>query len=175
MAGRRRIDRILVPAYVEALEQIPLSEIRAKRSECEEEEASVSYERRLVQARLDILRAELKRRAEGGSGSIVDMLPSILGGERRRSRGAFPKDVAVPSVDHPRRRVEKLVSDDTLARVPELADDEIRAISEKLAAAERDVSELRGAVQRVMGALTAELARRYKTGEADPSDILSGR
>lgn len=173
--GRRRIDRILDPGYLGGLEGVPLGDIRAKRTECEAEEALLSYERRLLHARLDILRAELRRRADGGPvSSIVEELPRILSGEPRTSRGSFPREIALPDLENPRRRVERMVSDDTLARIPDLEESDIRGIIETLSAAERDVSEARRAVQGVLDRLTAEVVRRYKSGEADPADAISG-
>lgn len=171
--GRRRIDRILEPDYARDIGQLALAELRARREECSEEEALLSYERRLLHGRLDILGAELDRRA-GKEGSIVDRLAEILADDPRPSRGAFPQDRPLPSFENPRRRVEKVVSDDTLANLPELGDDRIREIVESLRAIEHEVSEQRRAVQSVLDTLTQEVARRYKTGEADPTDVLSG-
>ena len=44
-----------------------VDELRAKHAECVELETEVSYVRRLTQARIDILEAEIERRASGGS------------------------------------------------------------------------------------------------------------
>ncbi|MBI4729608.1 MAG: aerial mycelium formation protein [Acidobacteria bacterium] len=171
--GRRRIDRILAPEFLDGLGGISLPDLRSKRTECVEEETLLSYERRLLQGRLDILEAELRRRSGEETGSIVERLAEILADEPRPSRGAFPQAVALPSFDNPRRRVEKLVSDDTLASLPELPDDRVREIVEALRSAEQAVSEQRREVQRVLDEVTGEVGRRYKTGEADPTDVLS--
>ena len=62
------------------------------RSRCSEYELTVSYDRRMVQARMEILAAERDRRARGGSlDELVADLPRILGAEtgrgvRRRRR-----------------------------------------------------------------------------------------
>lgn len=176
--GRRRIDRILVPSFLENLASLPLAEVRARRAECEEEETLLSYERRLLHGRMDILRAEVRRRGEGSSASLVEDLAQILtddaAGAPRTSRGAFPREVPVPDFENSKRRVEQLVSDDTLARVPDLPEEEIESILARLAEAEREVSEQRRHVQVVLDSLTAEVGRRYKTGEADPTDVLRG-
>ena len=55
--GHRRIDRILDPGFLEGLTKRPLAEVRTLRRETEEEEALLSYERRLLHGRLD---SELK-------------------------------------------------------------------------------------------------------------------
>lgn len=171
--GRRRIDRILAPEYLDGLGAVPLPDLRAKRAECVGEETLLSFERRLLQGRLDILEAELRRRSGEDAGPIMERLAAILADEPSPSRGAFPQAVALPSFDNPRRRVEKLVSDDTLASLPDLPDDRVREIVEALRSAEQALSEQRREVQRVLDAVTGEVGRRYKTGEADPTDVLS--
>jgi hypothetical protein len=64
---RRRIDRILDPAYVADLGARPVDDLRSMRDECVDVETEVSYVRRRAQARLDIIAAEVERRAAGGS------------------------------------------------------------------------------------------------------------
>jgi hypothetical protein len=48
------------------------------RRRAEQEEVNLSYTRRLLQGRLDIVRRELQRRAEHDGRSLVDLLPEIL-------------------------------------------------------------------------------------------------
>jgi hypothetical protein len=111
MTGKRRIDKILDTSYLDGLTDRSLPEVRRMRSDAKDEEALVSYERRLLQARIDILEAEQGRRA-GSGGSILDRLPQILADGPSESRGSFPRpDAQTP--ENPRRRVELLVSDDT--------------------------------------------------------------
>ena len=78
--GNRRIDKVLDPEFVDGLGQISLDELRERRKEAEQEETDLSYMRRLLQGRLDILRAELARRAGDGS-DLMDALPQILADE----------------------------------------------------------------------------------------------
>ena len=89
VAGHRRIDRVLSHGYLEGLADLPLDEVRQLRHEAEQEEADLSYVRRLLQGRVDIIKAELaRRRGEfGESGSIIDQLPRILADERTPARG----------------------------------------------------------------------------------------
>jgi len=165
--GNRRIDRILDPSFVVGLEGRDVDDIRRMRDECEEEETVLSYERRMIHARLDIIAAELERRASGApASSLIERLPQILApsGGTRTDRGAFPKLAPPPAYDPPRRRVEKLVSDDTLARLPDLDEAEIRRIVTLLEETEREVSESRRAVQAVLDRLAEELGGRYASG-----------
>ena len=54
--GQRRIDRVLDPRFTDRVDRLGLAELRARREQAEAEEADVSYLRRLLQGRLDILR-----------------------------------------------------------------------------------------------------------------------
>src|SRR6201989_2716480 len=66
-------------ARVLDLESTSIDELRAKHAECLELETEVSYVRRLTQARIDILDAEVRRRSTGGSlEELIDQLPQIL-------------------------------------------------------------------------------------------------
>src|SRR5919106_966105 len=83
---QRRIDRVLEPAYVAELASCSFDDVRSRHSECLEIETEVSYVRRLAQPRLDIMRAELDRRAAGGSvGDLIAALPRILADEGPRA------------------------------------------------------------------------------------------
>lgn len=174
MPGKRKIDRILAADYLDGLESRPMPDVRVMRADAEEEEASLSYERRLLQGRIDILEAELGRRSGVGGPSLIELLPKILADDAPSSRGAYPRRDPTPPTERPKRRVEKLIGDDTLTNLAGLSDDEIRTVVATLRDAEKDVSESRHKVQQVLDRIQAEIARRYKTGEADPADILVG-
>ena len=97
--GQRRIDRVLDPGFTDGVDRLGLPELRARREEAEAEEADVSYLRRLLQGRLDILRAELVRRSAGGDqdvGGLLAGLPAILTDDAPGTFSAVPR-VQVPS------------------------------------------------------------------------------
>src|SRR4051795_13701879 len=74
-----RSARVLDPAYVLDVESNTVEELRSKHAECLELETEVSYVRRLTQARIDILEAEIRRRSTGGSlEDLIQQLPQIL-------------------------------------------------------------------------------------------------
>lgn len=173
--GKRRIDRVLAEDYLADLASRSMDEIRTMRRDATEEESLASYERRMLHGRLSVLRFELDRRAGKEEGSLVENLTKILADPSRGpSRGAIQMhDPDLEAFGEPSRRVSKLVSDDTLARLPDLDDDAIRAHIAEIEDAEREVSESRARLLDVLDALNDELARRYKTGEADPSDVLT--
>jgi hypothetical protein len=159
--GKRRIDRILDPSFLVGLAEAPLEVLREKRDECAEEESVLSYERSLIHTRLRLLKDEQELRDSGKPRrSIVDRLPEILADEEIQHRGSFPSLEAPPIQDNPRRRVEKLVNDDTLARLPELSAEEISEAIATLNVAELEVSENRKAVHAVLDRCIEEIGRR---------------
>ena len=77
-AGGAAVDALLEPAFLENAMRSPMTEVRQLRRQAEQEEVNLSYTRRLLQGRLDIVRRELQRRAEHDGRSLVDLLPEIL-------------------------------------------------------------------------------------------------
>lgn len=175
--GRRRIDHVLDADFLTGLGSVALGDVRARRHEAEQEEADLSYVRRLLQGRIDIVRAELGRRSGEDSGSLVDQLAGILAdGPPGEPHGLGRHNVVEPSrvADH-RRSVEQLVSDVGVSDVVNRTDDELAESLTRLTNYESAVSRNRRRVQEVMDACTAEIARRYQSGEATVDDLLAGR
>lgn len=181
--GNRRIDRVLGPGYLDGLEALPLDVLRRRRRDAETEEADLSYLRRLLHGRIDIVRAEQARRqreqAAGGSpGAVIDELPSILAGGPRTGRpfGRVRHLVAEPprSVRN-RRRVERLVANVDLSDVSARTDDELERVLRTYQEEERRVSDVRSRVQEALDLCSAELTRRYAQGEVAVADVLRAR
>jgi hypothetical protein len=187
--GRRRIDRVLAAGYLDALAERPLEEVRALRRDAEQEESDLSYVRRLLQGRLDILRAEVSRRAmgsldepEGSPGdeseeAFVARLARTLTDSGPRSDQSHAR---VPHVDpsrvgEHRRRVEQIVADVGFSDLHALSDEGLAGAIERLEAFEEEVSKSRRRVQEVVDACTQEVGRRYKEGAASVEDLLTGR
>lgn len=168
---RRRVDVMLESAYVDDIENRSMDEIREMHEECLEVETEVSYVRRLAQARIDIVEAELERRARGGSvGDLVAMLPSILADDTPRGSPAnsrLPRHLA-PSMDITwKRGLERLIADATLVNLPTITVDELRTTVDQLHQLEREVSDRRRALHRVIDRIEEELAGRHKLGRAE--------
>lgn len=168
MSEQRRLDRVLDPAYLSSLSSRSVDDLHAMKSECAEVETEVSFVRRLAQARMDILDAERDRRARGGSlEELVAGLSQILADSGPRPA---PVDSRLPQRLAPdpdiewTRGLESLVGDDTLARLPELSDDELAGIHRQLEDLEREVSDQRRSLHDVIKVLELELAERIKAG-----------
>lgn len=165
MTTERRIDRILRPEYLDGVAEAPIGELRAKLEECHEIETEVSYVRRLAQARLEILRAEQRRRAEGGSvEDLIAALPQILGGDGPRTapeQSRLPRHLA-PSMDIEwSRGLEHLVADETLVNLPTLTDAELTGTLAELETFEQETSQSRRSVHRVIDRLDLEVGTRH--------------
>lgn len=170
--GNRRLDHVLAAHYTEGLTDLPLAQVRARKAEAEQAEVDLSYLRRLVQGRMDVLVAEQGRR--DGDTDRVGSLAGILGDQTRSpARGLGRHSTLQPSrVGEARREVESLVADvdasDVSARTPEEIASSLRVLADQ----ERQVSNQRRAVQQVMDTLSAEVTRRYQSGEASVADLL---
>jgi anti-sigma-K factor RsiG len=174
--GRRRIDKVLADDFASDLDSIDIDELRSRRREAEQEEADLSYVRRMLQGRMDILRAELARRSGGGDTKIVEHLSQVLSDTSRNDHGLGRFLRVEPSrVDEHRRAVEQVIADVGVSEVEGHSDDDIRGALGRLEEFEHAVSEDRHQVQRVMDALTAEVAGRYKSGAASVDDLLAER
>jgi hypothetical protein len=147
----RRLDRIIAPDFLDGIADRPLDELRVLERECLEVETEVSYVRRLAQGRIDILEAERDRRAAGGAlGDLIAALPKILAddsGSRGDVTTARAQPVLAPAASIEwNRGLERLISDATLANLPNLTDAELQATLEQLRELEREVSDQRRAV-----------------------------
>jgi hypothetical protein len=171
--GNRRIDRIRDATYLEGVGELTLEDLRARRDECLAEREYLSLLRRLVQGRAEILQAELASRgAETDAGPLVDRLAQILAGDEPQTaaRGEAVR-VGLPEEEMllARRRVERIVADAQLSDPSGMDDERLAEAVEMLSDEERQVSDARGDVIRVLDVLQDELKRRYKD---DPSLAL---
>lgn len=173
--GRRRIDRVLSPEYVSELEQRDLAQVRELRDDAAQEETDLSYLRRMLHARIDIVRAEQRRRTEGGSATVVEQLVNILSDNAvGPATGSGRYQTTEPSrAEAHRRHVEALVSDVDLSDVMSLSAEKLDTALGAYTAEEDSVSQRRREVQAVVDLLNAEIARRYREGAASVDDLLA--
>lgn len=173
--GRRRIDRVLAPDYAEGIARLLLAEVRARRDEAAQEETDLSYLRRILHARIDIVRAEQRRRREGTTTSVIDKLASILADNAlgpAKGSGRF-QTVEPSRAEAHRRHIEMLLSDVALSDVESRTDEQLESTLAAYAAEESSVSQRRREVQQVMDVLNAEIGSRYARGDASVEDRLA--
>ena len=168
--GRRRIDRVLAPEFLEGLDHLDEAQLQRRQAEASQEEADLSYVRRLVQGRLDQLRAEFSLRGQDltpravgtrTDEEIVAMLSSALAEPRPPAKGTGRYIDAEPSQPVGRRReIEKVAGDIELSDPGSLSDDALGAAVEKLTELEDRASAMRRRVQQVCDALDEADERR---------------
>jgi hypothetical protein len=166
---------VLAGDFLDGLGGLTLAEVRARRHEAEQEEVDLSYLRRLLQGRADLIRAELAQRSNPtDERPLQERLAHVLGDGERRNHGRGRHIVVEPSrVDEHRRAAEALVADSSVSDVAGHSEDELRADLERITGVEREVSRNRHRVQVVMDTLTAEVGRRYAEGQVDLTEVLS--
>ncbi|WP_372515962.1 ABC transporter substrate-binding protein [Streptantibioticus ferralitis] len=170
-----------------------LAELRTLRRDAQQEEADLSYLRRLLQGRIDILRAELGRRTAPGDAKdqkhpkdsrpgrtllvrpLLDRLPEILAdGPSRGVRSARHVTLGTPHSEEYRQLAEEMLADVELSDLAARTDQELDAAMAKLVGREQQVSQRRRQLQTTVDGCSAEIARRYREGEARVDDLLSG-
>ena len=176
-----KLDRILSEGYLGDVSRRPIAEIRSLRLDCQSVETQLSYLRRLVQGRHDIVAGELERRRNGGDpadlSALVDQLPQILAdrihspGVGRLPQTLQPGDVGGRLVD----QLESIVTEGHLTTFLELSNTQLETIAAQLESLEHEVSDLRRSMFDRIDALQAELTRRYRDGEADVEELLHDR
>jgi len=168
----------MAPGYLEGLEGWPIDRVRAKRDEATEAETGLSYLRRIVQGRLDIVLAEQERRRlgqdPGNPDDLVDRLPEILG-----DRVHAPGLGRLPALIGPGElapeltaQLETILPANRLNALPDYDDTALSEASAGLEELERSLSSQRRSVFDVLDRLQEELVRRYRSGEATVDSLL---
>jgi len=163
---RRRIDIVLEPEYLEDLPDLDLSEVRRRRDTAEDVEAQVSYYRRLLHGRMDLLDFEQRRRRGDEERSILEALPDILAkGMILGSEPALRHIETMPPLPSVtgRRLIDKIMDDGVLASLPELGDEEITEALERLREVEKQLSGQRRQLHQVIDKLQDEMVSRYRS------------
>jgi hypothetical protein len=172
-------DEAIAAVDLATVADLPTAELRTLRHACEEAEEAVSYARRLLQGRLDILRAELLRREhEPESVALLSALTDVLAADHvpsdpmkaRATRLRVP-----PGSDPYMERLDAIADEARLAATAERDLVDLRDIASRFADEERALSARRRQLFDRIDALRDELAARYKDGRADVSELLGGR
>src|SRR5690554_5280535 len=113
---RRRIDQVLDPAFLADLDDLDLEELSRRRRLADDVENELSYYRRLLHGRMDLIRFEQRRRRGEESRSLIEALPQILSDRERPEspRGRHVVTDLPPLPDVGRREVDQVLGDDVL-------------------------------------------------------------
>ncbi|MBV9661099.1 MAG: hypothetical protein JO337_08080 [Acidimicrobiales bacterium] len=172
-----QLPEVTDPQYLEGLEAWVIGDVRARREQATEIETGLSYLRRIVQGRLDIVAAELEHRNNGESADVselVDELPAILSGNvHAPGLGRLPTLLAPGEMDPELEgRLEEILPASRLGRLDQIGSEELGKCAGELTDFERSVSRRRRAVLDVLDRLQDEIVRRYRSGEATVDSLL---
>ena len=153
--------------------ELSLPDLRAQRADLQAADDAVSYVRRLVQARLDMVLEEKKRRLSGSHLDVATDLPAVLG----RHLTGGPARPPRPTEDwsgHPLAlELDELCSELHADSIADLSDADLDRVSVGLSAFEAARSHERQELFSRLDALSAELVRRYRDGEASVDGLLA--
>ncbi|MET9802979.1 ABC transporter substrate-binding protein [Streptomyces sp. NPDC006368] len=171
---RTPIESVLPEVRQPDLTTLRLPELRALRRDAHGDEADLSYVRRLLQGRIDILRAELARRGGAQVPVVMDRLSEILADTPSQHRSsARHVTLSTPRGETYRRLAAEMLGDIELSDLTARTDEELSAAMGRLARCEQQVSRRRQQLQRTADDCSAEIARRYREGEAQVDDLLT--
>ncbi len=167
--------------YIDGVSARSPAELRSMRAECEQMEAAISYVRRALHGRLDIVHAEERRRAHGdadaGLADLVASLPSILAETQPVGVGGSLRiKVAVDQVgvqEELMAAVDAVAGPEALTHLPNLSDGELQSTAEGLAALEHEFSVARRQLHHQIDAVQAQLTSRYESGELSVDALLA--
>lgn len=167
---RRSIDTVLEPGYLADITEVGLDELRQRRESVEDVETQISYYRRLLHGRVDLLNFELRRRSGEEERTLLEALPEVLasglvlGNEPNlRHLETMPP---IPTTTG-RRLIDKIMEDDVLTQLPELSEADLREAIERLEEVETRLSVQRRQLHSVIDALQDEIISRYRSQQGE--------
>ena len=150
---------------------LSLEELRSLRHRLQLEDDAVSYARRVAQARLDLVKAEALHRTSQADVVVDEELRTVLSSHLTGGPARPPRPTEDLS-DHPLAvELDELCARNGLGRLKTLDDAQLVVLTEAIAAFEQRVSSDRRLRFDQLDALSAELVRRYRDGEADVDSL----
>jgi len=167
---RRRIDIVLEPEYLDNLSGLDLDELRGRRHTAEDVESQISYYRRLLHGRMDLLNFELRRRGGEEERTLLEALPEILAsgmvfGEEPNLRHIETMP-PIPSKTG-RRLIDKIMDDSVLTQLSDLSDDDVVEALDQIQEVETEMSNQRKQLHAVIDTLQSEIVARYRSEQGE--------
>jgi hypothetical protein len=151
--------------------ELSLEDLRNLRQQLQLEDDAVSYARRVAQARLDLVKAEAVHRSDHSAAAVDEELRTVLSSHLTGGPARPPRPTEDLS-DHPLAvELDELCASKGLGRLKSLDDADLVALTDAIAEFESRVSSDRRTRFDQLDALSAELVRRYRDGEADVDSI----
>lgn len=170
---RDQLARVLSPEYLGDLGSRPLDDLRAMRLECKAVGDDLSFIRRQVHGRLDIVNWELEHRAAGGERStaedLVRKLDDILSANVHAPGHKHMVDnVAPPDLEELTEEIDALIP--PIWALIELDDPDLRSWAERLGHLDDEYSKPRREVFDREDAIKAAITDRF----GDEQEAASG-
>jgi hypothetical protein len=152
---------------------LTLDELRSRRERLQAEDDAVSYARRVAQARLDLVKAARSGGQHAADSDLRDDLSEVLsqhltGGPARPPRPTDDLSETAVAVE-----LDEICTEQGFSRLEELDGDGLDTLGQALEQFEQRISSDRRERFERIDALTAELVRRYRDGEADVDSLLT--
>jgi hypothetical protein len=172
------LEDLLAGEALAATRALSMAELRGLRDRLTAIETGLSFGRRMAQGRLDIVVAELERRAEGGGSDPAELLgrlPEVLARQTRgRGRPRPVRDQEIPEFTEDfTRQLDRIVGVTELGALVDADPLRLAEVTEQLAAYERAISVKRREVHRLLDDVQDEIIGRYRTGAASVDDLLN--
>jgi hypothetical protein len=168
---RRRIDQIREPEFLIDLDSLPLDELRARRDLADSVETELSYYRRVLHGRMDLLAFEQRRRRGEETRSLIDALPEILTG-RDRTGGGRARHLSTELPYLPvkgKRHLDQVLGNDLMIRMSDMTEEELSEANRELTEMEAEISSVRQELLTVLDQLQSAVVARYKNDLGDPA------
>lgn len=154
-------------------QSLSLDELRTMRNRLQDEDDVVSYVRRVAQARLDLVRAEAHRRERGAApDDLSSELRVVLSSQLTGGTPRPPRPIEHVAENALSDELDAICAQHGFSRLEDLLQSELDELEHTLTAFERRVSDDRRARFDRLDALSAELVRRYREGEATVDGLL---
>lgn len=174
---RIELDELLQITEPEDPGSCSLAELRSIRDRYQDVEHGLSYTRRIVQGRLDILGVELERRADPASRAshdLIDRLPEALAAHSRGPGLPRPvRELEPPAWAHELiSGMDEILPPSRLGAISEMGEAELLDAAARIGELEREISAMRSEVHRRIDRIQDELVGRYRDG-ATVDDLLA--
>ncbi len=172
-----RLDALIDDDLVASASDRTIDELRTARDACQAFESGLSFIRRMVQGRLDIVGAEVARRRLGerplDTASLVATLPELLSDEQSAAASARAVGITPPDIDDELiRQLDDIVGMRELSELGSMSDELLDTVSARLAELEAEISSHRRRLHAHIDAIQTEIIGRYQRGDADVDSLL---
>ncbi len=163
------VDEVLSPSFLVGAQSISMDDLRSRREQAQGIESMLSYVRRLLQARIDILKNSALPTTDENLSVVAEELSKSLAhhvkGPEMSSRFV---EVELPE------NLQGLAHEWMNSLAKGMTHDHDRLVM-TLEEAERGISAKRHKLHEVLEVLSSEVKDRYKSGEASIDSVLNER